>query len=68
MKPTKDNARAMIDTYEWDIAVWGDISLYGPPTLHVFYSQMYSGETREETLLADLERLAYWKSVLAEGE
>ena len=65
-EPTKANARIMIKTYEQNIAQFSDISLYGPPTRHMHYMQLYSGETREEMLRIDLERLAYWKGVLNE--
>lgn len=54
----------MIKTYEWAIAQFNDISLYGPPTRHVYYLQLYGGETREAMMKTDLDRLAYWKGVM----
>lgn len=66
MKATKENAKHMIDVYNWSINQLIDISLYGPPTAHVYYLLKYSGETREKTLREDLDRLAYWEGVLNE--
>lgn len=63
---SRTRAETMIQTYEWAIAQLSDISLYGPPTQHVFYWQIYSGETREESLRTDLERLAHWRKKLEE--
>jgi hypothetical protein len=54
----------MIEVYEWAIAQFSDISLYGPPTRHVYYLQLYAGETREAMMKADLDRLAYWTNIL----
>lgn len=68
MKPTKEMAISMIKTYDWSIAQLSDISLYGPPTRHVYCTQLYSGESREEALRIDLERLEYWKGVLEKGD
>lgn len=68
MKPTVENARTMINVYEWSISQISDISTHGPPTQHVYYWQHYAGETREEALRTDLERLEYWKGVLEKGE
>lgn len=64
MKPTKENAITMIRTYDWSISQLSDVSIYGPPTRHVYYWQLYSGETREECLYSDLERRQYWIDIL----
>lgn len=60
----KDKARTMVEVYEWSISTLSDVSLYGPPTRHQYYFQLYSPETREETLRTDLERLEYWRKHL----
>jgi hypothetical protein len=66
MKITASTAQTMISTYEWSIAQLSDVSLYGPPTRHVYYFMLYGGETREESLRTDLERLQYWRDKLKE--
>ena len=68
MKPTLENALTMIHTYDWSISQLSDISLYGPPTRHVYYLQLYSCETREEALRTDLERRQYWINILENSE
>lgn len=68
MKPTVQNAKTMIKTYDWAIDQLTEISLYGPPTKHQHYWSLYAGETREEALRTDLERRDYWIGVLEKGE
>ena len=65
MEPTRANAKAMISTYDWAIAQFSDVSLYGPPTRHVYYMQLYGGETREEMMRGDLARRNYWVKMLS---
>lgn len=68
MKPTFENSVIMVKTYDWSISQLSDISLYGPPTLHVHYLQLYGNETREESLRTDLERRAYWLNIMEKGK
>lgn len=67
MKPTLANARHMIEVYDWTILQLSDIALHGPPTMHVYYWQLYGGETREEALRTDLERRKYWIDIFNKG-
>lgn len=53
--------RHMIEVYNWHIDQWLEDS---PLTISQEMSLKYSGETLEETLRTDLERLAFWKSKL----
>lgn len=66
MKTTKEMAETMIDAYEWSIRQLSDISLYGPPTKHVYYLQIYGAESREFSMRTDLARLEHWRGVLNE--
>lgn len=64
--PTRVTALNMISVYEWSLAQWSDISLYGPPTRHQYYTQKLDPESREQRMRADCERLAHWQAVLDE--
>ena len=67
MKATPEMAKTMIETYDWAIDQLSDISLYGPPTRHVHYLQLYGIETREHTLRTDIERRQHWVNILNGG-
>lgn len=56
-------AQHMIDVYNWSIDQWLEDT---PLTYHQEMILKHGGETLEEMLRTDLERLAHWKRKLEE--
>ena len=59
----KPKAQQMIEVYNWAIDQWLEDT---PLTYHQEMMLKYGGETKEEMLRTDLERLEYWKNKLEE--